>query len=306
MIAGVWWRSFLLLFISIGATIYFCLLRVATDGGVPYLGFIFWHSLSGAILMLVILAVRRTRVPMGRVHLRLYSISALFGLVIPILAMTFASPNLPVGVLSMTFAMEPALTYLVALILALERYSSLRFTGLLLGIAGLLLIVLPESSLPSREMVPWVLVGFTLPVSWAVWSNWMAYVRLPEVDSAVATFGMLAFGAVMLLPAVVAMDELWWFDAERIHLWWLIPVFAVLNVWLWLLSFECIRVAGPVFYSIWGFVGTPMTIGAGMIFFGERHSVWVWSALALLFASLYLVNLTMRSARLRRAEHRVG
>ena len=236
---------------------------------------------------------------MGRAHLRLYSVSALFGLVIPILAMSFASPNLPVGVLSMTFALEPALTYLVALILLLERYSSLRFLGLLLGIAGLLLIVLPESSLPSREMVPWVLVGFTLPASWAVWSNWMAYVRLPEVDSAVATFGMLAFGAVMLLPAVVVMDELWWFDAERIHLWWLIPVFAGLNVWLWLLSFECIRVAGPVFYSVWSFVGTPMTIGAGMMFFGERHSLWVWSALALLFASLYLVNLTMSRARLR-------
>ena len=232
MISPVWRRSILLLILSVGASIYICLLRVATEGGVPYLGFIFWHSLGGAILMLLILAVRRTRVPMGRAHLRFYAASAFFGLAIPYLAMTFASPNIPVGVLSMTITIEPALTYLLALVLLLERYRSLRFVGLLIGIAGLLLILLPEASLPSREMVPWVLVGLAMPASWAVWSNWMAYDRPPEVDSAVTTFGLLAFGAGMLLPAVVAMDELWWFDAERVHLSWLIPVFAVLNVWV--------------------------------------------------------------------------
>ena len=34
--AGVWWRSFLLFIASFGATIYFCLLRVATEGGRPF------------------------------------------------------------------------------------------------------------------------------------------------------------------------------------------------------------------------------------------------------------------------------
>ena len=206
----------------------------------------------------------------------------------------------------MTLTIEPALTYSIALVLLLERYNWLRFLGLLVGIAGLLLILLPQASLPSREMVPWVLVGLVVPMSWAVWGNWMAYARPPEVDSAVATFAMFAFGAAMLLPAVVAMEEFWWLDAERVRLWWLIPVFAVLNVCLWLPGFECVRVAGPVFYSVWPLVCAPMTMGAGMLFFGERYSMWIWGALALLFVSLYLVNLTMSSARLRRAEHRVG
>ena len=71
-------------------------------------------------------------------------------------------------------------------------------------------------------------------------------------------------------------------------------------MWLWVAGFECVKVAGPVFYSVWTFLSMPLTIAAGMIIFGERHSVWIWSALALLFASLYLVNLTMGSARLRR------
>ena len=287
--------------IGVAATIYLCLLRVATEAGGPPLGFIFSHTLGSAVLMLLILAVRRTRVPLGGAHLRFYAASAFFGLAIPYLAMTFASPNIPVGLLGMVNTIEPALTYLLALVLLLERYRWLRFFGLLIGIAGLALILLPRASLPSREMVPWVLVGLAVPVSWSIWSNWIAYARLPGVDSAVATFGLLVLATAMLLPIAAAMGELWWLEREHARLWWLVPVFAVLNVWLWVASFECIRIAGPVFYSVWAFVGTPLTIGAGMIFFGERHSLWIWSALILLFVSLYLVNSTMDSARARNA-----
>ena len=298
MTTSVWWRSFLLLMIGFPAAVYLCLLRVATEAGVPQFGFIFSHTLGSVLLMVPILVLRRTRLPMGGAHLRFYAASAFFGLGIPYVAMTFASPNIPVGLLGMVSTVEPALTYLLALVLLLERFRGLRFFGLLLGIAGLLLILLPQASLPSREMVPWVMVGLAVPVSWAVWSNWIAYARPPEIDSVVAGFGLMLVSAVALLPVAASMGELWWLEGELARLWWIVPVFSVLNIWLWLASFECIRVAGPVFYSVWAFVGTPLTIAAGMIFFGESHSPWIWSALVLLFASLYFVNATMGSARI--------
>lgn len=293
----IWWRGFLLLMIGFAATIYLCLLRVATEAGVPPFGFNFYHTLGSVLLMAPFLLLRRIRMPMGRAHVRFYAASAFFGLGIPYFAMTFASPNIPVGLLSMVSTIEPALTYLVALVLLLERFRVLRVFGLLLGIVGLLLILLPQASLPSREMVPWFLVGLAVPVSWAIWSNWIAYARPPEVGPVVASFGLFAVAAVVLLPVAVSTDELWWLEGELAHLWWTIPIFSALNIWLWLASFECIRVAGPVFYSIWAFVGTPLSIAAGMLFFGETHSSWIWSALVLLFASLYLVNATMSSAQ---------
>ncbi len=297
--APLWWRLVLLVVLGVLASVYICLLRVVTEAGVPYLGFLFWQTLVSAAILLVVLAVRRTRFPMSRRHLQFYVASGLLGSIIPLAGMTFASSKIPVGVLSMTIAFEPALTYLLALVLLLERYHTLRFAGLLIGIAGLLLIFLPQTSLPSPDMIVWVAVALAIPVSWAVWSNWMAFARPPDVDSAVAACGLLVFAAVMLLPPVAALGELWWFVGSPGYPWWYIPVFAALNVILWLAGLECIRVAGPVFYSVWAFLATPLTIGGGMIFFGERHSVWIWSALALLLASLYLVNMTMGSARLR-------
>ena len=48
-----------------------------------------------------------------------------------------------------------------------------------------------------------------------------------------------------------------------------------------------------MFYSAWAFIGTPLIVAAGMILFGERHSLWIWRALARLLTSLYLVNRTM-------------
>jgi drug/metabolite transporter (DMT)-like permease len=293
------WRLVLLLAIALPASVFYALLRVATEAGVPYLGFTFWQIVAGAVAVGLVLLVRRTPVALSRAHLRFYAVSALFGLAIPYLALTFTSPNLPVGVLSMTLTVEPALTYLLALCLLIERFRSVRFAGLLLGILGLLLILLPQASLPSREMVPWVLLCLAVPVSWAIWSNLMAVARPPNIDSAVASFGLLVAAALILLPAVAARGELWWFDGPGGELWWLVPVFGVLNTMLWIAGFESIRVSGPVFYSLWTLLATPFTIAAGMIFFAERHSVWIWSALILLVASLWLVNRTMDAARRR-------
>jgi len=289
--SSLWLRGCLLLLIAIPATIFFCLLRVASEAAVPYLGFVFWQCVGGSVLFALILGIRKINVPIDLPHLRYYLTAAVFGLAIPYLAMTFASAHIPVGVLSMVLAIEPALTYLLALLLLLERFRAVRFAGLLIGIAGLFLMLLPQASLPTRGMVPWVIVGLIVPVSWAVWSNLMAYRVPPQTGSMVVCFAMLLLGALILLLPVIALGELWWFDEVSSDLWWLVPVFSVLNVCIWLASFECIRIAGPVFYSTWAFIGTPMIIAMGMLLFGERHSPWIWSALVLLLISLAFVNL---------------
>ncbi len=290
-------RALLLMWVAVPTTGFFCLLRVVTSAGVPFLGLVFWQCVATGLVFVVILAVRRTPIPLRVPHVRYYATSALFGLLIPFLGMTLASPNIPVGILGLVFTIEPALTYLIALALLLERFHPKRFVGILIGIGGLALILLPQASLPSREMLPWVLVALSVPISWSVWSNLVAFDKPPEVDSAVAVCAMLILGAAMLVLPVLWLDQLWLFTGDNAGLWWTLPVFVVFNLCLWLACFETIRLEGPVFYSTWTFLGTPLAIAAGMIFFAEQHSWWIWTALTLLLGSLYLVNVTMVAAR---------
>ncbi len=274
--------------------------RVATEGGIPYLGVVFWQCCGCAVILGVALLIRRRRVPLNRRHLVFYAVSGLLGAVIPFIGVTLAAPKVPVGVLSMGLTLEPGVTYLIALPLLLERFRTIRFVGILLGIAGLMLILLPEAALPSPAMVPWVLVGLALPIGQALWTNYAGFARPPDVGSHVLAFGLVAAAALMLLVPAIATGAIWWFDGPgpNSDLWWPLVALAVINGG-WIVGFETVRLAGPVFFSMYALIGTPLTIAVGMVVFGEHHSLWIWSALALLFASLYFVNLTMTSARRR-------
>ena len=59
----------------------------------------------------------------------------------------------------------------------------------------------------------------------------------------------------------------------------------------YLMFFEVLRLAGPVFMSFTGYIVTLTGIAWGVVLFGESHSPWVWGAAALIFAGLALVNL---------------
>ena len=60
----------------------------------------------------------------------------------------------------------------MALALGNERFAWGRLAGLCLGLTGVLLIVMPEASLPERAMVifiPLALIAIFLPPTWALW-----------------------------------------------------------------------------------------------------------------------------------------
>ena len=44
----------------------------------------------------------------------------------------------------------------------------------------------------------------------------------------------------------------------------------------YVLYFQIIRMAGPVYLSQVGYLVVSIGVLAGMLIFGERHSLWVW------------------------------
>jgi drug/metabolite transporter (DMT)-like permease len=100
----------------------------------------------------------------------------------------------------------------------------------------------------------------------------------------------LSWGALFLLaPVALATGAV--FDitamgpAERATVGITLLHLGAYGGFIWLIGH-----AGPVFASQVGYVVTATGVVLGMALFGERHSLWVWGALGLLFAGIALVK----------------
>lgn len=283
--------------VGLGWTTALTLTRLCVEAGIPYLAVAFWPNLLGAVMAGLWLLIRRRRVPLGWSYLKLYGLLGLLGNALPVVVIVYVAPRIPLGVFSMNMALEPAFTYGFALILALERFHAVRFMGLSLGLGGLMLMLLPQASLPSPDLVLWVALGLLAPLSWAILSVWIARYRPPEADTLVITFGLMSASALLTLPVMFATGDWTWIPTEFGAGEGMLIALAAVVVVTWIMAFECIRLAGPVLYAGWGYVSTPTGIGVGIVLWGEVHSIWIWAALIVILAGLFLLNHTTRQAR---------
>lgn len=282
---------FVLLFvlgISFGAI--FTLNRLATTNGVPFIPYLFWQALGGAVALLVLCAGLRQLPPIGFTHVRIYVVMAILNVLIPVCVFSFVAPKVPASLLPIGLSLVPMFIYAMALGLRMEKFHWLRFVGLTLGFGGVLLVLLPKASLPSPDMVGWIALSLIAPFSYALRSVLIPRLRPPQTTSLRLACGLLVAAAVIMLPVFFATDDRWAFDgAFGIGHWAVLGAMAH-NALTLVLIFELVRLAGPVFFGTSNYIAMLVGVAMGMTVFGERQSLWIWAALALVVLGLYLVN----------------
>jgi len=137
----------------------FVLNKIAVEGGVPPFAFAFWPMLFAGILLLIVAFLRGDRPSLKFSHLRAYLSVGIFALGAPMAVLTFLADRLPQGLISMVVILAPTMTYLFAILLRVDRLRLLSSAGMAVGLGGILLIVLPDVSLPERAMVWWLLLA---------------------------------------------------------------------------------------------------------------------------------------------------
>ena len=145
----------IILLFTIGAVypLIFTMNKIAVDAGTPPVAFTFWQTLGAAVVLLIVAGWRRALPRLAVRHLKAYFILGLFGIAAPVALMTWLAPKLPTGILSMVVILSPPITYLIALTLRLERVRALSLIGVACGIGGILLMAVPDFSLPEPGMV---------------------------------------------------------------------------------------------------------------------------------------------------------
>jgi drug/metabolite transporter (DMT)-like permease len=268
----------------------FTLGKVGVTGGLHPLGYAFWQTAGGGLVLVLISLWRKQLPPMHWVHVRYYLICGITNIAMPNFVALTAAQHIPVGIIVLLISLGPLITYAVAQLYGIERFSTRRVAGVVIGLIGAAMILVPKSSLPSPDDYLWVLFAMITPLCYGISNVYLGMARPPDVPS-------LALGGAMQLGAAVTFLPLALF-AGQLH----VPFppqtgaeianvshIAVSSIGA-LIFFELMRLRGPVIASQVGYVVCLSGVFWGKLFFGEQHSVWIWLAMATIFVGLALVT----------------
>ncbi len=276
--------------------------RYASDAGFPFLAYSFWQVLLAAVVLLLLSAVTSGLPRINKVNLRVFALVALAGVIGPLLVITFIAGKLPPGVVTLCAALIPTVTYVLALLVRVDRFRWVSAAGVALGFGGVLLIVLPSGSLPVAGAAIWVVFSLLMPLSAALNNIFGAMLRPAEASSLSLAGGTMAMGAVLLFVIMWATDGLFLItDAGPWGFWSAVWAGAAIAV-TYSCFFEIIRRAGGLFFAQLNYVVVAAGLFWASILFGESLSLWVWAAVAVTVGSLALINTgTARALREKQA-----
>ena len=283
---------FMLLVTGITYGLVYALVGIGVGGGIPPLAFAFWMSLGAGLIMLLMCIPARQFPSLSFRHLRAYFATGITGFGVPYVAVTIATlEGVPVGIISMLVALAPVLTYLGAVAFRMEKLSLLKSLGFFVGVIGVLLIVVPKASLPSQDLVGWVLLVLLAPLGYAASALAAALLPPPKTNAIEFSTGFFLAASIFLFVFMAGSGDWWWFSGSMNDADWALIMCIPLQGLGIYLFLEIIRTMGPVFFTSVNFI-TPVTgILWGIAFFGEKLSIWVLIALLPLFMGVFFVNL---------------
>lgn len=259
--------------------------------GIPPIGVVFWQTIIAGTGLLVMCLFRRVPIGLDRRHLVYFGVMGAAGIALPNSNMVFVVGHIPAGLMSVIIVTAPVITYVVAVAIRLEIIDVRRAGGVALGFIGAAVLVLPQGSLPSPEMLPFALLAFITPLAWALTNVYAETARPHGTDSMVLAMGTMYAAAITSLIAALATGSSHpiWRDFEIGNQ--ALVGYGLITVVTFFLYFTVVSMAGAVYLAQIGYITTLMGLGWGAWFYGEEPSAWVWLAVVLVFAGLALVNL---------------
>jgi len=286
----------LALFILVLAGLIYSLLfpfnRIATENGVPPLGYVVWVSLGGGVLMLIACVLTGKMPRFGRRHVVTYIVGGALSIAAPMTLLALAAPRLPSSVITMIVVLAPLLSFVFALPVKLERFRWLGLAGLLFALAGVLLILLPEASLPEPGMVGWVLLTLLVPVVFALFNIFIDLYAPPQEGGLQLGTGILLAAGLMMLPITAIAGEFHFFPGPSAEGDFAVLYATLINAARWWLMFIIIRMAGAIFVSQTAYIIVLGGFGWQALFFGGAVSGYIWAAAGLLLLGLAVNTLS--------------
>ena len=266
------------------------LAKVAVSDGYQPFGLIFWQMLLSAGFLSLILLVLRRGLPRKPPHLKIYVIIAVIGTLLPNSASFAASVHLPAGVMAICLALVPMFAFPVALAMGNDRFGWMKFGGLLCGPVGVLILTVPDASLPDPRLAIFILLALVAPMFYGIEGNYVSKYGPVDLDPIQLLCGSAIIGSVIALPLA-------WFSGQWIDPrgpWaapdWALVASSLIHASVYSTYFWMVARGGAVFAAQVSYLVTGFGIVWSILLLGETYSGWIWLALVVILGGLTLVQ----------------
>jgi len=268
----------------------FSLGKLAVENGAKPFGVAQFQVMVAGVVLLFITIIRRKSIRDMKDKLGFIFCVALLGAAIPSVLFYFAAPHVPAGVLSITVALIPLMTYGFSIPFKLETFSVVRVVGLVFGVIAICMIALPHNSLPNPAALPWILIACISSFCYAVENIILGFKSALTVGPVRLAMGMNLMAAIALLPVTIVTDSFFSPSLPPQTVDYAVIGLGLITVVAYTMFVLSVALFGSVFSSQVGYVVTLTGVFWGMLIFGENPSVWIWLSLLSMIIGLALVT----------------
>ena len=264
--------------------------KIAVSTGYGHFGLVFWQLVIGAALMTLICLARRTNLPLGLRHLRLYLIIAMIGTVVPNTLSYQAAVYLPAGIMSLLLSVIPMFAFAIALALGNDSFQMRRMVGLIFGLMGVLIIIVPSVDLGQPVSVFWAMIYLVTALLYAFEGNYVAKWGTQGLDAFQVMLGSSLVGLLVVTPLTLGSGQ------------FILPVLpvqaaqgalviaSVVHVFVYATYVWLVGRAGPVFAAQVSYLVTGFGLFWAWLILNEAYASTLWLALGVIFSGMYLVQ----------------
>lgn len=217
-------------------------------------------------------------------------LSTICGPLAAMLLFNFGITTVNVSIAAFLLALEPVFTYLLAIMVKIERWYVRRFFSVLVAFIGVCLIVFSGETKLDGSYALGILLLVLSPLVWAI--NTIITKKLVEAYSPISLVSTNFLVSSLILMPFLSSDYLSTMvslgaDEWGALLFCIFPgtVFGFI-VWYW-----CLRFVSPTAISISFYFIPVLTATGGIMFLNEPFSVQMIAGIAVTLYGLYLVNL---------------
>ena len=280
----------ILIILGLGWGLSFTLGKIAiTAGGTP-IGLTFWQSLFSGFILLAYVFFRHGKIIIPKIMFLPILIITFLSVVIPNIIFYACVEHLDAGVLSISVSVIPLFTYLIALGLKMDKFKVRRVIGLITGFCALLILILPENSLPDKRDIPWVLLALNCALCYALENIYIDRLALQNFGPIRLVCAVSFVSAIITFLLSLVMDQFFILQPTNLYLFISTLGLGFISATAYSIFIYLIGRAGSVFSSQVGYLVTFFGVVWGIIILGESHSVFVWISLAMIMMGIFLVQ----------------